>query len=132
MKEPKSAAQTVKDEIGKDTVGCIVAVGLIACFAGSLGFGFYLVCVLVKASLAYEAAERSTAIKDALQILTTIGTLFSPLLAFVLGYYFHQSQATQSEAARQQAESGGSGDTSKAAEKPGEKPAETKVTTVTE
>jgi hypothetical protein len=31
-------------------------------------------------------------IKDALQIVTTIGSLFSPLLAFVLGYYFNHSQ----------------------------------------
>lgn len=123
MKEKKSvpsarqfATQAVKDELSKDTQGCFVAAMLMLSFALSLGFGFYLVFVLVKASLAYPAADRSTAIKDALQILTTIGTLFSPLLAFVLGYYFHQSQA-----ARQQADkSSGSSDTSDAAEKLGD------------
>jgi Na+/serine symporter len=121
MKEQKSVpsthpstAQTVRKELTKNTVGCFVAAGVIVFFGLSLLYGFHLVSVLVNASLAYEATERSTAIKDALQILTTIGTLFSPLLAFVLGYYFHQSQE-----ARQQADnSSGSSDTSGAAEKP--------------
>src|SRR5687768_8017577 len=98
MKEKKSVTESVQDEFNKDTQGCFVAAILMISFAGSLACGFYLVIVIVHASLAYAPADRSTAIKDALQILMTIGTLFSPLLAFVLGYYFNQSQAARNQA----------------------------------
>jgi len=97
MKKNKSVTESFQDELDKDAQGCFVAAILMISFAGSLGCGFYLVIVIVHASLAYAPADRSTAIKDALQILMTIGTLFSPLLAFVLGYYFNQSQSAHNQ-----------------------------------
>ena len=97
MKENKSVTESFQDEFNKDAQGCFVAAILMISFAGSLGCGFYLVIVIVNASLAYTPADRSTAIKDALQILMTVGTLFSPLLAFVLGYYFNQSQSARNQ-----------------------------------
>lgn len=93
-----------KKEVGKDTQGCFVAAILMFCFTASLLWGFWQVSQIIGAVLKPEiaAAERSTAIKDSLQIFTTIGTLFSPLLAFVLGYYFNQSQAARNSADKTQ------------------------------
>ena len=97
MERNKSVTESFQDELNKDAQGCFVAAILMISFAGSLGFGLYLVFIIVNASLGYEPAARSTAIKDALQILMTIGALFSPLLAFVLGYYFNQSQSAHNQ-----------------------------------
>lgn len=90
-----STAQSVQEEFSKDTQGCFVAAILMLSFAVSLLWGFgqvsYIIYKILESPTA-TPADRSSAIKDAIQILMTIGTLFSPLLAFVLGYYFNQSQ----------------------------------------
>ena len=91
---------SAKEEINKDTQGCFVAAILLLSFAGCLIWGCWQVSEIIGAAIKIESitsADRSAAIKDSLQILLTIGTLFSPLLAFVLGYYFNQSQAARAE-----------------------------------
>lgn len=96
MRKNKSVTETVQEEFNKDTQGCFVAAILMLSFAGSLAWGFWLVGYIIyktfNADTPPTADNFSAIIKDSLQVVTTIGTLFSPLLAFILGYYFNQSQ----------------------------------------
>lgn len=97
---PRSALESVQEEFSKDTQGCFVAAVLMLSFAISLFWGLWLVSYIIYTTLHTDkvtTADLNAIIKDALQILVTIGTLFSPLLAFVLGYYFNQSQAARNE-----------------------------------
>ncbi len=96
-----ATAQSAQEEFSKDTQGCFVAAVLMLSFAGSLCWGFWQVSAIIGTTLnsnTATATDRSAAIKDALQVLLTIGTLFSPLLAFVLGYYFNHSQSARIQA----------------------------------
>jgi len=71
-----------------------LADSLMNVFAASVFCAFLVVGGLIYGAFNHKAAEISNVssiLKEALDVVRLVGALFSPLLAFVLGYYFNQS-----------------------------------------
>lgn len=94
--EPETSADRREDNADR------LAQGLLNTFAVSLVISFGVMGCLLAAAV-YRPNSTIVAVvptlKESLEILRLSGSLFSPLLAFVLGYYFNQSTRTAAEAA---------------------------------
>jgi len=88
-----SATRLPAEEI-KDLDAGLLAQGLLNIFGVSVCVAFIVLGLAVIGAL-YRPGSTNLAVvpmfKEALEILRLVGALFSPLLAFVLGYYFNQS-----------------------------------------
>ncbi len=76
----------------KEETATIVAKWIIVIFGASLLCCFVLQIAIILLALKYPSEVKDTIIPamggSILEIVKLIGTLFSPLLAFILGYYF--------------------------------------------
>jgi hypothetical protein len=94
--EAESSGDRREDYAGR------LAQGLLNIFAMSLGVSFVVMGGLLAGAIYRPNATMVAVVptlKEGLEILRLSGSLFSPLLAFVLGYYFNQSTRTAAEAA---------------------------------
>ncbi len=78
----------------KDKAAISIANKIVYIFALSLGCSFLLIGVVIYLAL-HRPTEVTTIIVPALggnlfEAIKIIGTIFSPLLAFILGYYFNK------------------------------------------
>ena len=93
---PESPADRREDFAGR------LAQGLLNIFAMSVVISFCVMSFLLAGAI-YRPSSTLAAVvptlKESLEILRLSGSLFSPLLAFVLGYYFNQSTRSAAEAA---------------------------------
>lgn len=73
-------------EMVRENTAGRVAIMLIVIFGCSLLFSFGIVAWLIY--LFKERPDFLSEMNNVLEIIKVIGTIFSPLLAFILGYYF--------------------------------------------
>lgn len=86
----------------KDLDAGLLAQGLLNIFGVSVCIAFCVLCITIVGALFRPGSTNLGVVpmfKEALEILRLVGAMFSPLLAFVLGYYFNQSAKTAGAAA---------------------------------
>jgi uncharacterized BrkB/YihY/UPF0761 family membrane protein len=83
-------AFVVGEPTWRERTAARVAFAVLWLFGGSLAVGFGLAFFVLIRSAAPGPDEK--AVTTALEALRLIGTLFGPLLAFILGYYFTKKE----------------------------------------
>jgi hypothetical protein len=97
--EIQSIGTPEERSVPKEQYAAEIAKQVISIFAGSLVGAFIIIAMLIW--LAWDCPEAFLTkilptLGNILEILKVIGALFSPLLAFILGYYFSLSTRTTS------------------------------------
>jgi len=78
----------------KDAAAAGIANKVVYVFAGALLLGFALIITVVILSLNHGDTVKGVIVPalgdNLLEVIKIVGTIFSPLLAFILGYYFNK------------------------------------------
>ena len=79
----------VREPTWRERTARTVAFSILILFGGSLFFAFVIGCYLIYRA---QGAVDQSVIEVSLAYLKSVGVLFTPLLGFILGYYFTRKE----------------------------------------